>query len=268
MDEIEINSWEEFVNQSFTGCWDNSIERSRSNFIFRGLSDSSYPLSPSLNRICRQNLHLEKCLIRNFRKYASEQISAHDNLWDVLSIAQHHGTPTRLLDWTFSPFVAAHFATENFDRYDSEGVIWCLDFVGCKSSMPKKLQKELTNENAYGFSTEMLGHVVQSFDELQKLGQGKKAFPLFFEPPAIDQRIVNQYALFSVMSDPSVLISDWMQSHPDLWFKLIIPAKAKLEIRDKLDQINITERIIYPGLDGLSKWLARHYRETKSIYNP
>ena len=268
MNEIIINSWEEFVEQSFVDCFDATIQRSRSNYIFRGLSDAGYPLVPSLNRVCRGNLHLEKSLLRNFRKYASEQISSHDNMWDILSIAQHHGMPTRLLDWTFSPFVAAHFATESFEKYDSDGVIWCLDFVKCNANIPKQFVDELEKENAYTFSTEMLGNVVKSLEDFYMMGKDIEAFPVFFEPPAIDQRIVNQYALFSVMSDPTVLISDWMSIHPSYWHRLIIPAKTKLEIRDKLDQINITERIIYPGLDGLCKWLSRHYRDTDSIYNP
>ncbi|MBF0647163.1 FRG domain-containing protein, partial [Desulfuromonas acetoxidans] len=55
------------------------------------------------------------------------------------------------------------------------------------------------------------------------------------------------------------------QQHPELWQKIIIPAELKWEIRDKLDQANITERVLFPGLDGLSHWLKRHY-SPKSEY--
>jgi hypothetical protein len=85
-------------------------------------------------------------------------------------------------------------------------------------------------------------------------------FVLFVEPPSFDERIVNQYALFSLMSGPEATLDDWLEEHADLWRKLVIPADLKWEVRDKLDQANITERVLFPGLDGLSRWLARHYR--------
>jgi hypothetical protein len=54
-------------------------------------------------------------------------------------------------------------------------------------------------------------------------------------------------------------MTQWLQSHPELWTKIIIPHELKWEIRDKLDQSNISERVLFPGLDGLCSWLARQY---------
>ena len=52
---------------------------------------------------------------------------------------------------------------------------------------------------------------------------------------------------------------DWLANRPDLYFRIILPARLKWEVRDKLDQANITERVLLPGLGGLSRWLHRHY---------
>jgi hypothetical protein len=50
-----------------------------------------------------------------------------------------------------------------------------------------------------------------------------------------------------------------LERHPELVRRIVIPAELKWEVRDKLDQANITERVLFPGLDGLSRWVARYY---------
>src|SRR5207253_3555315 len=84
-------------------------------------------------------------------------------------------------------------------------------------------------------------------------------FVVFLEPPSLDPRIVNQFALFSLMSSPQASLDDWLARHPALAKRILIPAALKWEIRDKLDQANINERVLFPGLDGLSRWLTRYY---------
>ncbi|MCF8051306.1 MAG: hypothetical protein K9L59_08730 [Desulfobacterales bacterium] len=91
------------------------------------------------------------------------------------------------------------------------------------------------------------------------LWEGNKDFLLFFEPPSMDDRIVNQFALFSVMSNSAMAVDEWLFRQKGLYKRVILPKALKWEIRDKLDQSNITERVLFPGLDGLSSWLRRHY---------
>jgi hypothetical protein len=95
---------------------------------------------------------------------------------------------------------------------------------------------------------------LDAFDAL-----ARRPFLVFMEPPAIDLRILNQFALFSLMSSPTAEMDDWLRQHPSLCRRVVIPAELKWEIRDKLDQANINERILFPGLDGLSRWLTRYY---------
>jgi hypothetical protein len=80
-------------------------------------------------------------------------------------------------------------------------------------------------------------------------------------------RIANQYALFSVVSDPRVLLSDILEAQQIACTKIIIPKEVKLEIRDKLDYVNISERMIYPGLDGVCRWITRQYSALGPRYN-
>ena len=79
------------------------------------------------------------------------------------------------------------------------------------------------------------------------------------EPPSIDQRIINQYSFFSIIPSNMASVEGFLRERTEKTVKYIIRKEIKWQIRDLLDQLNISERIVYPGLDGLSKWLARHY---------
>jgi hypothetical protein len=70
------------------------------------------------------------------------------------------------------------------------------------------------------------------------------------EQPSIDDRIVNQFAVFSVLSNPSLSMDEWLSLHPNLLRKVVVPSSLKWEVHDRLDQANITERVLFPGLDG------------------
>lgn len=181
----------------------------------------------------------------------------HDSVWHWISLAQHHGLPTRLLDWTFSPFVAMHFATASVEKLDGDGAIWTVHYGKAHQALPESLRKELHEERSDVFTVQMLSGAVKTLNDLKRMAA--RPFLLFFEPPSMDDRIANQFALFSLLSHPEVLLDDWLSEHPDMWHKIIIPASLKWEIRDKLDQANITERVLFPGLDGLSRWLRRYY---------
>jgi hypothetical protein len=99
-----------------------------------------------------------------------------------------------------------------------------------------------------------------SFGTLRELDRlSRDPFVLFLEPPSLDPRILNQFALFSLMSSANATLDDWLAAHPKLARRVLVPARLKWEVRDKLDQANINERVLFPGLDGLSQWLARYY---------
>ena len=257
MEEIRVASWKQLNEQLYQGSWKEPLGLWRSDFAFRGMSDAADTLATSLQRLRGDVRRKEMHLLRNFRKYASRSAVDSDSTWDWLGLAQHHGLPTRLLDWTFSPLVALHFATADLATYDRDGVVWMVDFKQVHAVAPQKLREALDSEEADVFTTEMLAGVCDTLRKLDKLSN--KVFALFFEPPSMDQRIVNQFALFSMLSDPAHSMDIWLEDHRELCRKIVIPRALKWEVRDKLDQANITERVLFPGLDGLSSWLRRYY---------
>ena len=257
MDERRVESWIELQELLFADSWNEELGLHRSNFAYRGHSDASVDLSTSLVRLGGDPSELEGQVMRAFRKYAAADAVAHDTPWDWLALGQHHGLPTRLLDWTYSPYVALHFVTQSLERYDRDGVVWCLDYVRAHELLPPPLRKLLDKEGANVFTTELLSEAAPATRDLA--GLGDEDFILFVEPPSFDARIVNQYALFSLMSSPDASLDEWLGKHEDLARRLVIPAELKWEIRDKLDQAGINERVLFPGLDGLTRWVTRYY---------
>jgi hypothetical protein len=155
----------------------------------------------------------------------------------------------------------------------NDAVIWAVNYVETNKVLSDTLANALQKSRKNVFSVEMLDKAVPDLDALDKFQNHE--FVLFLEPPSLDERIVNQAALFSVMSRPlnrrgkgpigrldEFLIRKQRELGPGaatLFKKIVIASDLKWEIRDRLDQANITERVLYPGMDGLSAWLKRHY---------
>lgn len=260
----------------YANSWNAALKRHRPRHAFRGQCRADGVLIPSLMRMGAHYATIEKLLLNDFRQYAQSNLWPGNSLWNWLAVAQHHGLPTRLLDWTYSPYVALHFATSDVgtDLPVTEGAVWCIDYGETNKHVPDKLAMKMEEYRKSVFSVSLLDEVVPTLEEFDSLQA--ETFVIFMEPPSLDERIINQVALFSILSSPKAhrrdepeLLSmeatlDDMEKRkgnkgPSLYKKIIIPAELKWEIRDKMDQANITERVLFPGLDGLSRWLRRHY---------
>jgi hypothetical protein len=259
----DIGSWRELDDAvAAANCEGPRGGRAHSSLVFRGLARSSYTNRHSLARLGENYPVLERHLIRNFRKYAHRQRPG-PALWDWLSLAQHHGLPTRLLDWTFSPFIAAHFATATAP--DDDAVVWAVDCAAAHDLLPEELRASLDSEGATVFTTELLATRAPTLDALTSLSDDGEPYVLFFEPPSLDDRIVNQSAVLSTLSDVSASMEAWIEEHDDLCHGWRIAREAKAEIRERLDQANVTERVLMPGLDGLASWLRRYYAPGRDL---
>ncbi len=266
MDEVRIESWDALQAELYRDSWQEPLGHFRSNFAYRGMPDASEGLVTSLMRLGGAYDRVEAPLLRAFRKYAPRSAMPGDSVWNWLALAAHHGLPTRVLDWTYSPFVAMHFATDDPLQFDRDGVIWCAHYSGVRTHLPHALRTILHDEGAHVFTAEMLERGARSLADLDRLAE--EPCVLFLEPPSLDDRIVNQFALFTLMSSPTARLDEWLATRAGLARRIIIPARLKWEVRDKLDQANITERVLFPGLDGLSVWLKRYYTPTPTKRGP
>jgi len=255
MSDIRVKNWLDLQDKLFTQSWQDQIRRHRSNIVYRGVPRVSQTLDSSL-QTGGFEAH-ERHLLTSFRKYALRSAVHGDWVWNWLSLAKHHGLPTRLLDWSYSPYIALHFATADVRHFDEDGAVWCVDFRKTNDLLPAPLKKILKSDDANIFTTEMLNRIATTLGEFDHLS--KRDFVLFFEPPSLDERIVNQFALFSLPSSAKLSLEDFLKKREGMYTRIIIPAAMKWEVRDKLDQANITERVLFPGLDGLSQWLKRYF---------
>ena len=240
--------------------YNSEIRRMRSSYLYRGSPNASYRLTTSLRLNCKKRSDdLEPAILRSFTKYASiEDPTLTGSVWKQMIIGQHHGLPTRLLDWTRSPLIAMHFAhTEStWDKLDKRDcAVWRIDMQDVNRLLPAAYKEKLGTSSV--FTVEALTSVVDSLEQYDA-DMGNSAF-VNLEPPSVDQRIINQYSFFSVIPKGVTDIERFLEDHTEHTVRYIIPKELRWDVRDLLDQFNISERILYPGLDGLSRTLARHY---------
>ena len=140
-----------------------------------------------------------------------------------------------------------------------DGVVWCVDFRRLHHDVPSPLRRALDREKADLFTSEMLDARAPRLEDLARLARPRRPYAVFLDPPSLDQRMTNQFSVFSCLSDPDTELLEVLDRHPDSVRRVVIPAALRTEVRDKLDQANVTERVLFPGLDGLARWLARYY---------
>ena len=267
-DEVRINSWEELLCEihapQIVPIRPEEANHSRSSYIFRGMSCEKWKLQTSLERLGSSPDAVAKGSLRSFRTFAPTSTFIRESMWETLAIAQHNGLPTRVLDWTVSPLVAAHFATCEKQWFGEDGVIWCLNTMAHRANfLPRDFLDSLKQEQAWLHDVRILDRKYQTIEEFDKTETTYGDLLIIIEPPSIDSRIANQFGLLSVMNGSKKSHHDYISQMstrlPSTVKRIIIDKHAKPRIRDMLDQNNITERMLFPGLPGLCDWLRRYY---------
>lgn len=259
---VEIKTLQDANQLLLDRPYDERIGRLRSDYLYRGVASSEYEMQTSLARNCADlQATLEQSVLKYFRKYAvTEEPSISGSVWRQMIIGQHYGLPTRLLDWSHSPLVAMHFATSEphpGDISQRNGVVWRIDARELSELLPHDYRNVLKSNMTKYFSADMLDQIAPTPQDYDK-AMGDKAM-VIVEPPSTDQRIINQYSYFSVVPMGIANIEKFLEDNTRNTVKYIIDKGVRWQVRDTLDQLNMSERILFPGLDGLSKWIGRHY---------
>ena len=250
------------------------------HFIYRGLSDSSYELLPGVFRKQvdkvdgREYTNKKSCswvkeesLLKAFIQEASGILSIpanQRNRW--AEYAQHYGVPTRFLDWTSNPLVALYFCCR--DHNETSGTVYLLHWVNYRKFFSEHIQQPGNKTN-----DEMISELLEQKSDIE--------FPVLYTPYYVDARMSAQSSYFMVWGRNEAALEVQLRgeqyemhcpdlSNPEicrgthqaeaLWFKFLIPADCKQPLLHELDTVGVNEKTLFPGLDGIGRYIERNYR--------
>ena len=275
----------------------------RTDWVFRGLGDSCFHLEPAIERNARHKsmswLALEKLVALEFKSRARMHLSSEllpepqdDLTW--LALMQHHAIPTRLLDFTYSPFVALYFAIreQQNDRKRSHVRLWAINatevndrfqrvayqaHTKARERAGEKVVKKpaslhpddfATVGDSVDFETQSLRKLIAESmlatgtyrTELER--QGCVAVAL---PPAFNPRLASQQGVFLLNCAEDLSFDEslnkMMAPSSAEWCKRFdIAIDAVLEIEKRLFQMNIHEQTLFPDMEGLAGFIRQKIR--------
>jgi FRG domain len=278
---IEINEFSDIEKK-----WLDRNGSSSLKWIYRGQRNSLWTLKSSLQRLC-ESMKIDlgyACLVeksltsefkRRFHQYSTYDPNPRDNL-EWLSIMQHHFAPTRLLDWTYSVYIALYFAIEYDSDEEDCPVVWCLDAEWAN----KETEKMLRGDNRFG-SAERNNKDVDENWNLTSYGQNtdfiKKRFLLNFtttafpvNPSRITQRITAQKGVFLCPGNPNISFDKnikEMTNYRNYIKRLVIPKNKRHDYLKRLYNLNINHAVLFPGLDGFAHSLSVYHHSFETIKN-
>lgn len=250
--EITIESWEQFKK--------TAASPSYRSWAFRGQSDATWSLYSSISRyLLSFSIHKdawseqEGRILRIFRRKAHlflEHIPDHDDSFQWLALMQHHGAPTRLLDFTWSSYVAAFFALE---RATSDAAIWAIFPPYISHRKTQKIRRSKKIEPL------QMGPWYRGNYEKYFL-PGTIPFVVTGEPQIMNRRLIAQsgtFAMPGVLDEPmESILNDYPDPEETIIKFILRTGKMREEAMRELYLMNITHATLFPDLDGLARSMA------------
>jgi hypothetical protein len=241
------------------------------NYIYRGHSNSEWPLQSSLERVLTKNWCPESAAkhedfsVQEFKSkfhlYDRENLRPRSKLaW--LATMQHYGVPTRLLDFTESPYVALYFALESYNPHcECDFAVFAVDYRGV---MNCSLGHAAGRDTTFKESRDSLhGRQDEVFEILDSAGH---EIAWVAEPTELNARLDRQSGSFLLSVNRGLRIADVLAAplYEEVDFlKFVIPRSQYPSVFALLRKMNITSKSLYGDLDGL----ARYIRMQMQVYS-
>ncbi len=213
---------------------------------YRGQADSTWPLLPSLTRA--GGVAAELTLVKRFKQNAMPFLAQRPlDEWEWLFVMQHHGLPTRLLDWTESPLTGLYFAVTDGtpDIDEKPAALWALRPLELNAS--SRLETTFKNDIPGFGDDEHLDTYLPSKAARAPIGHSPLAAIALRNNP----RIQVQQGVFTVCHKTLVALESTGKAKY-LW-RYIVPADAKTKLRAELKLLNITKLSLFPELVNVSE---------------
>jgi hypothetical protein len=222
-------------------------------YVFRGHGEGAWTLSTSIERCCQDPSAAEvEPLLRAAFQSACHlyeiRLPERDDPISWLALMQHHRVPTRLIDWTQSPHVAAYFAAVHEGPSASDYSIWAIDILKLKRAA---LEQFARNQNRLGY--ELSFGRSSRFAESLFNNQIRCVAPV--QAAHFNVRQTNQKGLFLCVGDLGASFVDNLAAMADLFqgdlgFKIVLPGSSRAEALQDLYTLNVQPATLFPGLDG------------------
>ncbi|MBW8684793.1 FRG domain-containing protein [Chitinophaga rhizophila] len=242
MKEVEVDNIRDYLELISTNKRLKVQENNLNEFVFRG-QIADYPLFPKIGRLRAKGdlIATERAMLNEFKRSNPLLVEQQGSLtdWDYLTLGQHFGLPTRLLDWSTNALTALWFAVSGHSTEwlpaGAYAVVWIL--------MPGDEDFDFDQEHVHPFD----------------LPATK-----IFKPRLIKQRINSQSGVFTLPSTAEILETKYMNesdSYDQKLIKVRIPTGNLADIRNELNTLGVNAFTIFPELEGLCAYLQWRYFE-------
>lgn len=256
---LHLQNWSDFKH---------FIDTLSENWVFRGQANAFWDLENAIERTDFIQLYkgVEVDFLAEFQRGARNYLNRDEtpeHLIEWLALMQHHGAPTRLLDFSKSPFIAAYFAFENcYQSPESNIAIWAVNIQCLKDAALEHLQQLFSTE------LESSGNVINEvlFEKIFFQNNCSLIFPV--EPFRMNRRYSLQQSIFVSTGnsyEPFMKQLDFLKEHINkAVLKIEIPVALHKEVIRDLQRMNLHRASLFPDLDGYAMSLKLRYNSMRS----